>query len=486
MKPMRRRGYNETMSAIDEPLRLSFHGAAGTVTGSKHLLEVAGIRLLLDCGMFQGRKKLRRRNWEAPTFDVHTVDQVLLSHTHIDHVGYLPRLAKLGLKAPVYMTPAAFELAELMLLDAAKIQEEDARWANKKGFSKHKPALPLFDSDDAKKALELRRELGYDSWLELADGRVRARFLNSGHLLGAAFIELHIDHGAERPLRLVYSGDIGRFDVPLHLDPEALPECDVLLLESTYGNRVHTEETIAEQLAGPFRETLHSGGTVLIPAFAVGRSQQITLILRRLMRAGDIPEVPIHIDSPMAVNATRIYSKFLNERNLDADVFEDGRLRLFPEHVELCKSVKDSMRLNDLRGPRIIVASSGMLSGGRVLHHLKRLAGDPRNLLLLAGYQADGTRGRDLLEGKGSIKIHGRQVEVRAKTMSLRGLSGHADREELLRWVASAPSPPKKVFLVHGEEKPAAALAEALGERGIDAEIAVLDQVVDLRAVLGE
>ena len=345
------------------PLRIAFHGAAGTVTGSKHLVTVGDTRILLDAGLFQGKKKLRELNWEAPAFDPEDVDQVLLSHTHIDHVGYLPRLVKLGLRARFHCSPAAYELAELMLYDAAKIQEEDARFANKKGFSKHRPALPLYKTDDVKRTLNLRRVWRYNHWLTLdVEGRVRARLLNAGHILGAGFIELRVkgDRGGE--LRLVYSGDIGRFQVPLHLDPQPLPACDVLILESTYGDRLHTTTPLVDQLAEPFLKTLKGGGTILVPAFAVGRSQLVTLILRRLMRSGQLPDVPIHIDSPMAVNATRIYNRFLDRRNVDPDVYEDGRLGLFPERVSLHRTVAQSKKLNDARGPRIIVSSSGMLT----------------------------------------------------------------------------------------------------------------------------
>ncbi len=450
---------------LSNSIRLAFHGAAGTVTGSKHLFSVGKTNILLDAGMFQGRKKLRLRNWESPGFDCKSIDHVLLSHTHIDHVGYLPRLVKLGLTAPVHMTPAAFELAELMLLDAAKIQEEDARYANKKGFSKHKPALPLFDAEDAAKALILRRSVPYERWLSLIKGdRIRARFHNSGHLLGAAFIEIEAKL-RNQGLRLVYSGDIGRFEMPLHLDPKPLPSCDVLILESTYGQRQHVSTSMLEQVGKPLNKTLGRGGTVLIPAFAVGRSQQVSLMLRRLMRDGSIPQVPIHIDSPMAINATKIYSRFLNRRNLDPDVLEDGRLRLFPEDVHFHRSVQDSIELNNMKGPRIIISASGMLTAGRVLHHLKRLAPDSKNLVMLAGFQAPGTRGRQLTDGKRQVKIHGQYIPVRCQCLSFRGLSGHADRDELLQWVASAPKPPKLVCLVHGETDSAEALAGHLEEQ---------------------
>jgi metallo-beta-lactamase family protein len=447
---------------VSERVTLAFHGAAGTVTGSKHLLTVGKMRLLLDAGMFQGQKELRLLNWKDPTFDVRSIDHVLLSHTHIDHIGYLPRLAKLGLRAPVHCTAAAYVLAELMLLDAAKIQEQDARYANKKGFSKHTPALPLYTTGDARKALRLRKRHRYDEWVSFdRRGRVRARFLNAGHILGSAFIELRVNVDG-REIRIVYSGDIGRFEVPLHPDPQGLPPCDVLVIESTYGDRRHSRISVLEQIRRPIQRTFSQGGTVLIPAFAVGRSQQITLILRRLMRAGQLPEVPIHIDSPMAVDATRIYSRFLDPKNIDPDVFEDGRLHLFPEKVYFHRSVAESKRLNALRGPRIIISSSGMLTGGRVLHHLRRLAGDPRNLLLLAGYQPPGTRGRSLLEGSPSVKMHGEYVPIRARVISINGLSGHADRDELLRWVGSAPTPPRMAFLVHGELDAAGAFSRLL------------------------
>jgi metallo-beta-lactamase family protein len=472
---------------LHRPVKLAFHGAARTVTGSKHLLTVGESRILLDAGLFQGLKKFRRKNWEKPGFDPKSIDHVLLSHTHIDHVGFLPRLVKQGLKAPVHLTPAAFELAELMLLDSAKIQEEDARWANKRGYSRHKPALPLYGIDDAKKALELRKVERYGRWMKLDEhGSIRARFLNSGHLLGSAFTQVDIA-AAGRQIKVVYSGDIGRFKKPLHLDPRPLPACDVLIIESTYGNRTHTNESVAEQVLPSLRDCLGRGGTVLIPAFAVGRSQQVTLFLRRLMEEKQIPQVPIHIDSPMAINATRIYSRFLDRRNIDADVFEDGRLRIFPRHVEFHRSAKQSRQLNHMKGPRIIVSASGMLSGGRVLHHLARLAPDRNNLVFLVGYQAAGTRGRRLLDGEDSIKIHGQHVKIRCKVVPVSGMSGHADRDELLSWVASAPKPPSLAFMVHGESPAMESLAEALQDRfGIRPFIPDLGDEYDLVRLLGQ
>jgi metallo-beta-lactamase family protein len=468
---------------------LGFYGGAGTVTGSKYLLTAGSTRILVDAGLFQGRKSLRLLNWEGPSFDVRALDHVLVTHTHIDHIGYLPRLAKLGLRAPVHLTPATNALAELMLLDAAKIQEEDARYANEAGFSKHSPALPLYTTLDAQRALGLRSPQAFGRWFDLAPrGAIRARFLNAGHLLGAAFIELRVAQAVidDREIAIVFSGDLGRFAVPLHLDPKPPPACDVLVIESTYGDRSHRKTSLLEQIGEPLRETVAAGGTALIPAFAVGRAQQITLMLRRLMRTGQLPHVPIHIDSPMAVDATAIYGRFLDGDNLDPEVFEDGRLELFPGEVLLHRTVDESKQLNRMAGPRIIISSSGMLAGGRVLHHLERLAGDPRNLLLLVGYQAEGTRGRALLDGAESIRMHGRYVPVRARVVIIEGLSGHADRDELLRWVESAPAPPRLVFVVHGEGAAATALAELFRQRfQASVHVPALGDEFDLLAMLG-
>ncbi len=463
---------------------ISFHGAAQVVTGSKHLLRYGDTRLLMDAGMFQGRRKLRDRNWAEPAFDPASIDHVMITHSHIDHIGFLPRLVKLGLKAPVHLTPAAFQLAELMLLDSAKIQEEDARYANKKGYAKHKPALPLYDSEDARRALELRRKARFRRWIPLAHDGLRARFTNNGHLLGSAFIEAQADLG-DRVARVVYCGDLGRFEVPLHLDPKPMPECDVLIVESTYGNRSHTEESPTDQLAEALGPVLREGGTVLIPAFAVGRSQQITLMLRRLIKAERLPDVPIHLDSPMAINATRIYSRFLDKRNLDPEVFEDGRLRLFPRDVHFHRSAEESISLNDMPGPRILVASSGMLSGGRVLHHLKRLAPGHQNLIVLVGYQGVGTRGRRILDGEETVRVHGQDVPLNAKTTVINGLSGHADADDLMSWIGSAKSPPRFAFVVHGEPDASGALAERLESAGMSAFLPELDERFDLAALLG-
>lgn len=468
---------------LAQQLTLAFHGAAGCVTGSKHLLTYDRTRVLLDAGLFQGKKALRLLNWEDPAFDPASIDHLLLSHTHIDHVGYLPRLVKKGLRAPVHTSRAACELMELMLLDSAKIQAEDARYANKKKFSKHKPAEPLYTTDDVLETLKLRHAQPYDEWLQLTEG-LSARFLNAGHILGSSFI--HLKAQTERgEVSIVFSGDIGRFDMPLHLDPDPLPECDVLIMESTYGNRLHPTQPVQDQIGQPFRDTLAQGGTVLIPAFAVGRTQQVTLLLRRMMRAGQLPDVPIHIDSPMASTATGIYSQFLNRKNIDADVFEDGRLQLFPERVTLHRSAKESKQLNNMRGPRIIVSASGMLTAGRVLHHLSRLCGDRKNLVVLVGYQAEGTRARRLLDGERTVKIHGRHHTVRCDVLQVNGLSGHGDRDELLQWVGSAPTPPKLAFLVHGEPPSSDALALSLHEKfGTHAVVPQLGQSFDVLSLL--
>ncbi|MEL7058661.1 MAG: LOG family protein [Acidobacteriota bacterium] len=474
-------------SSRPDALRLAFHGAARTVTGSKHLLDAHGARVLLDAGLFQGKKALRQRNWEDPPFDPASVDEVVLSHTHIDHVGFLPRLVAQGLRAPVHLTAAASELAKLMLLDSARLQEEDARRANRKGYSKHKPAEPLYTVDDAWNALDLRQREQYDQWFELAGGRLRARFHGAGHILGAAFVELEIPRAGEPPVRIVYSGDVGRYGVPLHRDPEPMPACDVLIVESTYGDRLHTTESVVDQLREPLRRCLGDGGTVLIPAFAVGRSQLVALVLRRLMQAGEIPKVPIHIDSPMAVEATGIYGHYLDAEHVDDDVFEDGRAVLFPYKVSLHDSTRESKALNRLKGPRILVSASGMLTGGRVLHHLARLAPDPKNLVLLAGYQPPGTRGWRLMQGERTVKVHGRPVEIRCRTLQVHGLSGHADRNELLRWIGSAQTPPRLVFTVHGEEEPALALAAEIEKRsGAQVRVPHLDESFDLAALLAE
>lgn len=443
---------------------IAFHGGAGTVTGSRFLVTTGETRFLVDCGLFQGLKKLRKMNWSRLKFDPERVEFLLLTHAHIDHSGYLANLVKQGFRGPISCTSATLDLARLLLLDAAKIQEEDAEYANRKGFSKHRPALPLFTTEDAERALAHLEPVDYDQWLDPAPG-IRARFRNAGHILGAAAIELGLGDGSgnangDDPLSVVFSGDVGRYDVPLHSDPEPVPECDVLVMESTYGDRDHDHTPMEKQIHDAIIETLAHRGTVLIPSFAVGRAQLVTLLLRRLMNENRLPEVPIHIDSPMAVDATRIYSAHIHDLSLDESLTEDGRSRLFPRDVQFHRSVEDSKKLNELPGPRIILSASGMLTAGRVLHHLERLLPDPKNLILLVGYQAAGTRGRAMLDGARTVRVHGADVPVKARFHSISGLSAHADRNELLRWVRSAPKPPKTIFLTHGEPDAAKALAK--------------------------
>jgi metallo-beta-lactamase family protein len=441
-------------------LVLSFHGGAGTVTGSRFLVETGTTRFLVDCGLFQGLKRLREMNWERLRFDPLSVDFLLLTHAHIDHIGFLPRLVRQGFRKPVRMTSASLDLARLLLMDSAKLQEEDAEFANRKGFSKHRPALPLYTTEDAERAIKLIEPLEYGEWIEPAPG-VSAVFRNAGHILGAAMIEVRLRKGAGETT-VLFSGDVGRYGVPLHSDPDPLPACDALLIEATYGDRAHDPRPMGHQIRDAILETIDRRGTVLIPSFAVGRAQLVTLLLRQLIHGGELPEIPIHIDSPMAVDATRIYGRHLKDESLDSAGAVDGFGSLVPRNVQFHRSVEESKQLNQLSGPRIIISASGMLTSGRVLHHLKRLLPDDRNLILLVGFQAAGTRGRAMIDGARTVRVHGEDIPVRARFVPIGGLSAHADRGELLRWIRTQPQPPRTIFVTHAEEKASSAFSQLL------------------------
>jgi metallo-beta-lactamase family protein len=440
-------------------LKVTFLGAAGTVTGSKYLVDTPGARVLVDCGLFQGLKELRLRNWRPLPFDVATLDAVLLTHAHIDHTGYLPLLLKRGFNGPVYCTPATEALCRILLPDAGHLQEEDARYANRHGFSKHHPALPLYTVEDARTSLGRFKPAEFDRAIPLASG-LTARFVPAGHMLGAASVE--IDIGRER---LVFSGDVGRPNDPLIRAPRPLARADYLVVESTYGDRRHSDDDPAEQLAQVVRRTVERGGVVLIPSFAVGRAQTLLHLLATARARGRIPpDIPIFLNSPMAIDATRLYEAFASEHRLTAS--QCHALRSVAANVV---TVEDSKALNERRGSMIIVAGSGMASGGRILHHLKQFAGDARSTILLSGYQAPGTRGAALLGGTREIKIHGELWPVRAEIEQITGLSAHADYEELIAWLAPLEVRPSRVFITHGERTAAEALAmrfrEAFGWR---------------------
>jgi metallo-beta-lactamase family protein len=437
---------------------ITFHGGAGTVTGSKHLIEHGGTSALIDCGLFQGRKELRLRNWEAPGFDPRTVGAVLLTHAHIDHSGYLPRLVKDGFAGPVYATPATADLVDLLLRDSAMIQEEDAAYANRKGFSKHSPALPLYTVADAERAIAKIEVVTFDEWASLGPG-VRFRFVPTGHILGSGLVELQLEDGP----RIVFSGDIGRYDAPLVPDPTPPPPCDALVIESTYGDRKHPETSIQEQLRDLLTAARSTGGTVLIPSFAVGRAQQLLVLLNEVMQNDPTLALPIHLDSPMAVDTTKIYGRYPEESGLEELDLRSGSSRTYGPNVYLHRTRDESMRLNELTGPRVIVSSSGMLTGGRVLHHLRRLLPESRNRIVLAGYQAPGTRGWRLQRGERHLRMHGRDVPVRAGLASISGLSAHADQDQLVRWVRDL-TPPRLTVVVHGEVEAAATLARRLSD----------------------
>jgi len=462
---------------------LSFFGGAGTVTGSKHLLSIGGRRVLLDCGLFQGLKALRLRNWARPPFDPAGVDAVVLSHAHVDHSAYLPLLARAGFRGLVHCTPATADLLPVVLMDAARLQEEDARRANEHGYSRHRPAEPLFRVADVERALALVRPHPYGAAFPIgpADGNgdLRVVLRRAGHILGSATVE--VIAGRSSPLRLVFSGDLGRWGRPILRDPELVPEADVVVIESTYGDRLHRPDA-DDELARLVEDTASRGGTVLVPAFAIGRTQELLWRLGQLVRSGRLPALPIVVDSPMALDVTDVYLRHTEEHDLDMrQLAADGDNPLRAPNLRLVRTPDESKALNALTAPAILIAGSGMATGGRVLHHLARLLPDPRHTVLLPGFQAAGTRGRALQDGAETLRIHGRDVLVRARVHALAHLSAHADRDDLLRWLRGFRHPPRATWVVHGEPAASAAFAQAITrELGWDARVAVDGATVDL------
>jgi metallo-beta-lactamase family protein len=441
---------------------LRFLGAAGTVTGSKFLLELAGAQVLLDCGLFQGRKDLRLRNWAAVPFDPTKLDAILLSHAHIDHSGYLPLVVREGFRGPVYCTSGTAELLGILLPDSARLQEDDAERANRLGYTKHHPALPLYGVADATATMLQLQPRPYGREFAVANG-VRATFRRAGHILGSATVELALD---TRPTtRLVHSGDLGRPGRPILRDPEPVAAADHLLVESTYGDRVHPHDEV-ERLAAVVNETAARGGALLVPSFAVGRAQELVFTLRQLEDEGRIPSLPVFVDSPMAIAGTEIYGRHPEDHDLDMRQLRDAhRDPLRCRQLTLVHSAEESKRLNRLTGGFIVIAGSGMATGGRILHHLALRLPDRRTTVLLPGFQAAGTRGRALQEGAASIRIHGEDVPVKARVETIDGFSAHADRNEILAWLARFRRAPSHTWVIHGEPGAAAALAAEIESR---------------------
>ena len=426
-------------------MELSFLGAAGTVTGSRHLLEADGRRILIDCGLFQGLKQLRLRNWGPFPVAPDSIEAIVLTHAHLDHSGYLPRLAHDGFQGPVYATHSTVDLCQILLADSAHIQESDADFANRHKVSRHSPALPLYTVKDVERVMRQFKKLSFDTLNEPQKG-VRVRFHHAGHILGASIVEIHW-----KDRNIVFSGDLGRYDDPLMPDPAIVKEADYLILESTYGDRRHDRDNPENKLADIIRRTATRGGTVLIPAFAVGRAQLLLWYLYRLKQQGRLPaKLPIYLDSPMSVNAVDIYRNHPGELRLnDADCVAAYRV------AHYVRDVQESKALDNTPMPKVIISASGMATGGRVVHHLKRFASDPRSSILFAGFQAAGTRGAKMLHGAETVKIHGEYIPVRAELHNLSMLSAHADSDEIMRWLSNFQKPPRETFLVHGEPEAA-------------------------------
>jgi metallo-beta-lactamase family protein len=470
---------------------LTFLGAAGTVTGSKHLLEVDSRRILVDCGLFQGLKDLRLRNWEPFAVDPASIDAVILTHAHLDHCGYLPRLVAAGFRGRIYCTPGTKDLCSLVLPDAAHIQEEDARQANRHGYTRHAPALPLYTTVDAARALTHLQPVGYNRpiplWGQVGDSHLpvtyqagdshpTVEFINAGHLLGSAYARVRVGDRT-----LLFGGDLGRYGRPVLPDPSPVPEADVLLVESTYGDRVHEADDNGDRLAAIVNDTAKRGGKLIIPSFAIGRVEEIVYWLKRLEDEKRIPILPVYIDSPMAIAALKFYSGRANELDPKMTTGQRHVSAFCTSRMVTVSSPQQSKDLTASRQPAIVISSSGMATGGRVLHHLEATIASAKNTVLFVGYQAAGTRGRTLVDGGTEVKLHGRVLPVAARIERIDSMSAHADASEIMRWLSGFSRPPRMTYLVHGEPAGLQALASRITtERGWPVHLAVHHERVEL------
>lgn len=451
-------------------LTLASLGGASTVTGSKHLLTNGDKRILVDCGLFQGLKNLRELNWTPLPVSPSSIDAVVLTHAHLDHSGYLPRLVRDGFKGRIYATAATRDVAELILKDSGFLNEKDAEYANRKGFSRHKPALPLYGVRDAERAMEMFATVAFDTAFRMPGGATLT-FRHAGHILGAASAD--IEWGGRR---IAFSGDLGRYGDPMLPDPDSPPEVDYIVVESTYGNRIHDPADTTEVLGEIVERTVKRGGTVVIPAFAVGRAQSLLYHLWKLRTAGRLSGVPIYLDSPMAINATELLHAHSGDHRLTHD-----ECTAVCEIATYTRDVEGSKAITASVWPKVVISASGMATGGRVLHHLKSFASDSRNTILFSGFQAAGTRGRAMVQGAREIKIHGQWIPVRAEVDDLSMLSAHADSNELMRWLSGFQREPSRVFIVHGEDQASEALRVRIDrELRWDVTVPRQDQVFDL------
>ncbi len=428
---------------------LTFQGAARTVTGSRYLVETAGGRVLVDCGMFQGLKELRLRNWAPPPVPPASIDAVVVTHAHLDHVGMLPRLVAQGFNGRIFCTPGTQDLCSLVLPDAGRLQEEEADRANRKGYSKHHPALPLFTETDAIRTLSRLQPVGYARPIPVGSTGLQVEFIPAGHLLGAAYVRMRRTDGSGGTV--LFGGDLGRYNRPILPDPSAGPDTDVLLVESTYGDRLHPAEEDTERLSTLIRETARQGGKLIIPSFAIGRVEEVLYAIKQLEDAGTIPTLPVYLDSPMAIQALKFYERRAHE--LDDDIERRrGEVSAFStKRLVAVVSAQESKAVVQRAGPAIVVSASGMATGGRVLHHLANGLSDSRNTVLFVGFQAAGTRGRQLIEGAPEVKMFGEMIPVHARIEKLNGMSAHADAGEIVQWLRTLPKPPQVTYLVHGE-----------------------------------
>lgn len=435
-------------------INIHFLGAAGTVTGSKYLLDTGERKILIDCGLFQGLKELRLKNWEYPPVEVSEIDAVLLTHGHMDHTGYLPRLVKQGFKGPIYGTYPTLDIAKIILNDSAKIQEQEAERANKEGYSKHSPAEPLYDLKDVEKTVPFFKGVPPGQRLPLMKN-IKARFQYNGHILGATYIELDV-----LGKRFVFSGDIGRTNDLLLYPPLKPKKADVLFIESTYGGRFHPEEAEAlPEIEKLVNKTIERGGSLFIPSFSVERAQLMMLIFWRLLKQNKIPKVQMIMDSPMGANVLELF-----HRTRDWHRLEDAECDEMCSHFMVVSSYRETMELRSDDTPKIVIAGSGMLTGGRMLNYLETQAQNPKNTLLFVGYQAEGTRGRKLLEGDRELRVYGKTVSFQMEVAEIEGLSAHANHTELLDWLSNVEQKPERIFIVHGEQESAEALQKGIRE----------------------